>query len=165
MRARIPAWVLPAGLAALALILGRTMLANVLQFQRIRVDADGDGHFGSRRDGHTHQGVDIVAVPGEFVQSPVAGRVVRVTHPYPGDPNYTGIVLQGEGMEVKLFYVFPLRGLAIGAEVERGEPIGLAQDVTVKYGGAPMLPHIHVELRRSVGGDLLNPEHLFAWSA
>lgn len=147
-------------LAASAIIgiayLSRRMLQDLLSVQRIRVDAKGDGHFGTGRAGHTHQGVDLVVTPGSVVTSPITGRVVRITHAYPNDANYLGVVLQGEGLEVKVFYITPELYVAPGVPIGRGDAIGIAQNIAAKY-GPPMIPHIHVEVRRTVGAQLLDP--------
>jgi len=142
-----------------ALLVPMRAVANLLPVQRIRSDPKGDGHFGTSRTGHVHQGVDLVVVPGEVLTSPIAGKVLRVTRPYADDPDYTGVVLFGEGFEVKIFYCHLIAGLHVGDAVERGEPFAIAQDISAKYGGG-MIPHIHVEFR--TGGALLNPANVLS---
>lgn len=137
-------------------LIGRRVFQNILPVQRIRVDPSGDGHFGSGRFGHTHQGVDLLAEPGEPVYSPVSGRFIRTGYPYANDRRWLLLVVQGEGVDVKLMYVSPVVGLHPGDPVVRGQLIGHAQGIADKY-GAPMLHHIHVEARRVVGGHVLNP--------
>lgn len=136
------------------------MLGRVLAGpQIVRIDPSGNGHFGSRRTDHTHQGTDLLVTLGELVFSPVDGRVVRFGFPYAGDPSYRLIELEGDGLLVKLMYVLPLVGLKPGDPVSNGQAVGYAQAVSLKY-GAPMRDHIHVEVRRVVGAELVNPENV-----
>jgi len=71
--------------------------------------------------------------------------VVREARPYDHEDRLSGVLLQGSGpwagYEVKMFY---LRG-SWDLEVEAGEPLGIAQDVGVRY--PEITPHIHLELR------------------
>lgn len=151
-------WIGAAILGALFLSPVRAF-ANILPVQRIRRDPKGSGDFGASRTGHIHQGVDLVVVPGEVLTSPITGKVYRTTRPYANDPDYTGVVLFGEGYEVKFFYCHLMPGVSVGSEVERGEPFAIAQDISAKYGGG-MIPHIHVEVR--TGGALVNPANVLA---
>lgn len=134
----------------------RAMWTRILSTQRIRKDASGDGRFGARRSTHTHQGVDLLVTPGETVRSPIAGRFVREGYPYRNDPRYRMIVVNGEGIEVRIMYAEPLPSLRPGDAIMRGQPIGVAQAVADKY-GPPMLNHLHIEARRIVGAQLLDP--------
>lgn len=143
-------------LAFLLLKQGGRMWARILAEQRIRSDASGDGNFGASRGDRLHVGVDLLAEPGEPVRSPIDGRYIRRGYPYRGDDRYFMAVLHGEGLEVRIMYVEPLASLQPGDPVRRGEIIGKAQNVAAKY-GAPMRPHIHVEARRIVGAEILNP--------
>ena len=137
----------------LFVIAGRIGAGFVLRVQRYRFDALGDGTFGSDRHGHQHDGVDLVADPGTSVYSPLAGYVVRLTYPYPGDERFHGVVLKGlDGLEVKLFYVLP--SVAAGDRVAIGQRVGTAEDVRGKYGDK-MQAHVHVEYRQH--GEVLDP--------
>lgn len=141
------------------LLMGRRTLGKILDRQVMRRDALGNGAFGARRRAHTHQGLDLVARRGEPVYSPVDGTFVRRGKPYANDDRFSLVVLNGEGLEVKLMYVAPKDGLRPGDPVKRGEVIGTAQAVSDKYGD-DMTDHVHVELRRVVGAHLLNPAPL-----
>lgn len=147
-----------------AMATGMKKLSNLVTAQRVRNDALGQGVFGAPRGSHTHQGLDLVVQPGQQVFSPIAGRFVRIAYPYAGDPDYTGVVLSGEGYEVKVFYIRPSAYLKPGTLVARGQTIGTAQDLRVKY-GLGITPHIHVEVRKEVGGALLNPAQLLTLQA
>lgn len=137
------------------LLSGRRMLGKVLDRQVMRRDAHGSGAFGARRRAHTHQGLDLVAKKGAPVYSPVDGTFVRKGRPYANDERFSLIVLNGEGFEVKLMYVEPVT-LSPGDSVKRGQVVGHAQAVSDKHGDG-MLDHVHVELRRTVGAELVNP--------
>ena len=142
-----------------AMLLSKYYFANVLRVQRIRSDAAGDGHFGAGRGMRLHQGLDLQVEPGEDVFSPVDGRFIRRGYPYASDERYHLAVLNGEGYEVKAMYVAPDPSLKPGDRVKRGQYIGKAENVAAKYGGA-MQPHIHVEVRKVVGAQLLDPAKL-----
>lgn len=145
------------GLVAVAsLLMARAKLTALLRpSQRIRKDAAGDGHFGTGRVGHRHQGVDLLVIEGEPVYSPVDGIFDRRAVPYPTAPEWKGLVLRGEGYHVKIFYMVPV-DFSPGQPVKRGQLIGHAQAISEKYGGAPMKDHIHVEVRK-MDGTLLDP--------
>ena len=138
----------------------RAMFTNILSRQRVRMDAKGDGHFGSSRKGHVHQGVDLLVNEGDPVASPIDGRIVRYSSAYQDTAVYRNIVIHGEGIEVKIMYATLAPGLHIGDPVRRGQLVGEAQAVSRKYGGPPMKDHLHVEARKIVGAELLNPEQL-----
>ena len=109
----------------------------------IRSDAKGDGHYGSSRGGRIHEGSDYECEPGQPVYAPISGHIVREARPYANE-EYSGLVIQGENMCVKLFYLSPYRG-NIGKYVEQGDVIGKAQDISMKY-GSPMVPHVHLQI-------------------
>ncbi|HET7792151.1 MAG TPA: hypothetical protein VFL64_02095, partial [Rhizobacter sp.] len=121
----------------------------VVRQQRSRThDKFGSGQYGARRDGgtRTHRGLDVVTTPREAVFSPIDGTVVREARPYPGDRLMRGLVIHGRGewtgYRVKIFYA---EGLVCG-DVQAGQPIALAQDLSLKYPG--ITNHIHLELSR-----------------
>ena len=122
--------------------------------QSIRKDPAGDGHYGSPRskivDGkvvtYKHAGTDSSCTPGQTCWAPHQSVVVRPAYPYKNDKTYLGILLDAGWCLIKLFYLEPFVG--VGVELYRGQPIGIAQDVTLKYPGIGMTPHIHWELSR-----------------
>ena len=132
---------------------------QILNRQVVRNDPAGLGHFGAPRGNRTHQGLDLVAVPGTPVYSPVTGKFVRAGRPYANDNRYQLVVIHGQGKEFKLMYVEPLPTLKPGDTVRYGKQVGTAQDIAAKYGQG-MLNHIHVEVRTIVGADLLDPAPL-----
>lgn len=125
---------------------------------RVRMDPLGDGHFGSSREGHTHQGVDLETTAGAIVRSPVAGVVTRTFYVYQDSQKWTGIeVKTPSGHRVKVMYVVP--GIALQSNVQIGDALGTAQPIHERYGAA-MHDHIHVEVWTPAGKPI-NPEPLF----
>ncbi|MCX7901191.1 MAG: M23 family metallopeptidase [Burkholderiaceae bacterium] len=136
-------------------------LAAIVRPQRIRSDSEGHGAFGARRDGgaRTHAGLDLLVKPGDPIYSPVHGRFIRSGWPY-ANSAMRMIVIQGEGYEIKIMYAKPLPELQPGQRVIRGQRIGTAQAVSTHYQRSAMRDHVHVEVRRVVGADLLDPATL-----
>ena len=130
----------------------------------IRSDPAGDGHFGARRlrtvNGKVvtqkHEGIDRLCKPGQIVRAEIAGKLVRA-YPYVGDFVYTGCRIWGKDFMAKMFYFIPHDNL-INVDVLAGEEIGIAQDISAKYGGG-MLAHIHVGLYKLNPTLLVNPEN------
>lgn len=141
---------------AVLLFLARAKLSALLRpSQRIRMDGAGSGAFGAGRGGHRHKGVDLLVIEGEPIYSPVDGIFDRAAVPYPNDPAWRGLVLKGEGYHIKLFYMVPVP-FTPGQPVKRGQLVGHAQAISEKYGGLPMLDHLHVEIRK-MDGTLIDP--------
>lgn len=144
----------------LSALIMRRRYASPVKPLALRNDAAGLGHFGAPRGSRTHQGIDYLTEPGQSVFSPVTGRFIRTGRPYATDARYSLAVIHGGGLEFKLMYVEPLPGLTPGTPVRAGQKIGTAQNVTAKYGG-PMRNHLHLEVRRIAGAELLDPGTLF----
>lgn len=125
----------------------------------MRNDSAGSGAFGAPRGSRKHRGIDLLCEPGQEVLAPLDGIFQRLAFPYSDTQEYSGILLLSQPYEVKLFYLLPFSNL-VGAWVSAGTPIGTAQDVTERYPGQGMLPHIHVQVTR--GGELIDPQPLFA---
>ena len=111
--------------------------------KRIRNDEKGFGNYGAPRGGRPHKGVDYLCEPGQEIVAPISGKVERIAYPY-ADKSYSGIVIAGPHIKVKLFYLKPF--VHVGDMVKMKEPIGYAEDISQRYGGLPMLPHIHLEI-------------------
>lgn len=105
-------------------------------------DAHGSGGYLSSRGGRVHRGIDFRCDPGQVVVSPIGGRVVRISRPY-AVGEYSGVVIRGNKMTIKLWYLKPYPCI-IGRGVCQGQEIGRAQDLSKKYPG--MIPHIHLEI-------------------
>jgi hypothetical protein len=119
----------------------------------VRSDSEGLGFYGAPRGKHRkHNGTDWLCIPGEDIYCPIdSGKIVRRARPY-SDDKYQGCLIEGSFISVMLFYV-DVWEHAIGEYVGRGEPIGIAQDISEKYGSA-MKPHIHLTIKS------IDPEYL-----
>jgi len=125
-------------------------LARPLAHLEIRKrDRFGEGHFGASRDGgrRRHMGLDLVALPGTPVTSPLDGTVTRLGWPYGNDPSYRYVEVTAEaGLVVRHFYVAPEIGL--GRRVMAGETcLGTVQDLTRRY--PDITNHLHFEMRQA----------------
>lgn len=124
---------------------------GILSKMLVRNDSQGSGDFGATRHGHTHQGVDFLAEPGQNVYSPIEGKITRINDPY-GDGQYKGVTVSNGSQEWKIFYVNPT--VTVGREVRQGEKVAYVQDIQARY-TPDMKNHIHVELR--INGEVKNP--------
>lgn len=128
----------------------------------IRSDLAGSGFFDAPRSkvvknkkvAYGHKGVDFECAPGSDVIMPFdSGRGVRLAWPY-ADRQLGGVyfraVEKGHVLYFKLFYFQPREDI-LQRDFVLGESIGVAQDVTVKYPGSEMKPHIHLEI------DMIDP--------
>lgn len=115
-----------------------------------KADKWGEGEYGVKRGNKIHQGSDYICKPDQDVVAPIEGVVIRKARPYRKGP-YSGLLIQGKHMAIKMFYVKPLRGI-VKSHVYQGDKIGQAQDISLKYPG--MIPHIHVRI------DSVDPEIL-----
>lgn len=116
----------------------------------VRNDGAGIGTYGAPRGNRLHNGVDLVCVPGAAIYSPIDGIIVREAYPYAGDLKWSGCLISGTQMEVKMFYMRLAHHIrkAFPYSVSAGEEIGWAQDITKKYPNEPnMTPHVHLELK------------------
>ena len=159
-------WIIIPGLALGVVLLSayrRSLkpLGPILSRMRLRgQDQHGYGYFGASRSGGSrqHNGIDLVCTPGEAVFSPIAGTVQRYADPY-GDGRYGGILIEGEELSVKMFYLSPV--VPVGTKVRRGQQIGVAQAISRKYPG--ITEHIHLELYQ--GKQLLDPSTFLDYKA
>jgi murein DD-endopeptidase MepM/ murein hydrolase activator NlpD len=138
----------------------KSAIASILPSMKIRVDASGNGNFGSSRGGGTrkHNGVDLLVTKGQQVFAPFSGTITKQAYPYADDRKYTGVHLtRKDGVKLKVFYMLPKTGI-IGKSVNAGDVIGTAQAISEKY-GPPMKDHIHIEVWR--GATLENPKEFF----
>lgn len=121
-----------------------------------RNDPAGHGHFGAKRGGHTHRGVDHVCIVGSDVISCVTGRVTKQGYCYHNgyggysDENHEKYryveVTTDKKFKHRFLYVFP-KTFTIGREIFADISIlGTAQDITKRYPDRGMLPHIHFEI-------------------
>jgi leukocyte cell-derived chemotaxin-2 len=136
--------------------------AEIVHNQESRVkDKYGDGQYGASRDKGTriHKGIDIIVQPEEKIYAPFDGDIVRQAVPYKDDI-YSGIVLKGSGEwlahEIKIFYVDG----ELSGHVIKGQEIGKAQNLTIKYPG--ITNHIHFEVK--VADEQIDPFEIWKYS-
>ena len=101
-----------------------------------------DARFGAKRDGHRHQGQDVVAAEGTPVVAPWAGLVEFVRFQRSGAGWY--IVLDGDDEDRDYVFMHLRKGSIVvtaGQHVSAGQP--LAQ---VGNTGSSSGPHLHFEI-------------------
>jgi hypothetical protein len=113
----------------------------------------GLGYYGAPRGKfRKHNGTDFLCIPGQSVYCPIeSGKVVRRAKPY-SDDQYQGCLIEGKNISIKLFYVDVWEHM-IGTYVKRNDEIGIAQDISAKYGSS-MKPHVHLTIT-SIDPELL----------
>lgn len=109
----------------------------------VRKDPHGQGTFLAKRGKRLHKGLDLIGQPGLEIVSPINGRFDRVYRPYASDLQWRGAFIKGEELWVGMFYLTPYDNL-LGRKLVAGQPIGVMQDISLKYGDG-MKPHIHLE--------------------
>jgi len=117
----------------------------VAREQRIRIDPAGSGLWHAPRGARLHKGLDIEVFPNEEIFSPIAGTFVRVAKPYADDARYGGIIIAGKWCTVRMFYLSVL-SFTSGEFIRKGDNLGFAQDVSLRYPGTKMKPHVHIEI-------------------
>lgn len=149
----------------------KKILGQIFPDQKFRsCDKFGCGYFGASRKRlikgkwkrifGAHKGLDIISTVGQSVQSPIAGKIVKVGQAYGDDTRYKSLHIEGQdgvyiGVKIKLLYLES--ELKVGDVVLRGDIVGKAQDLTAKYEG--ITNHIHLEVY--FGGEIINPRNLF----
>jgi len=114
----------------------------------IRVDSAGDGHYGARRRNskgrvYSHDGIDFLLIRKQVIVAPTTCKMPRIARPYQNDSTYSGAILESDKIRLELFYFEPYPHL-IGRSVDIGQPIGIAQDITLRYPNSGMKPHVHL---------------------
>lgn len=118
----------------------------------IRDDSEGDGRWGSERNGRIHKGSDYKCVKGQEIVAPIDMKIVRRAMPKTGY-DLSGIAWKSANMEGKMFYFEP-DTTEIGSQVHAGQFIGYAQSVSEEYDLPYMIDHIHFQI------DSIDPEIL-----
>lgn len=117
-------------------------------------DSKGSGHFGAPRGSRTHTGIDYAAWPGSYVHAKKPGKVTKLGYAYADDLGWRYVEVTDENSNrVRYFYVKP--SVAMGDSIQKGDIIGLVQDLTLRYRG--ITPHIHVEVK-TPNNEYVNPE-------
>lgn len=123
---------------------------------KIRNDDAGLGHFRAPRGGRFHAGEDYECVPEQEVEAPCDGTFTKIGTVYQDDGRWTYVEISHHGyFRVRLFYVTGRTDL-IGTRVSKGDVIGLAQDITVRYPGQGMKAHVHM-------GVILSPLAVYSY--
>lgn len=124
-----------------------------------------DGRFGAARNGHIHQGQDIVAAAGTPVVAPVAGTVTHTAYQASAAGYY--VVVHGTDTRDYVFMHFQAGSTAVveGQPVAAGQRLGL-----VGATGDADGPHLHFELWPNgwyaPGSQPIDPlPDLLAWAA
>lgn len=128
------------------------------------LDDWGSGEYLAPRGSRLHLGSDyIVMFPKQEIVAPINGIIIREKFPYSNPVKgvlFSGVLIQATNCMITLFYFEPYPELIKG-RVSLGQPIGIAQDIGLKYpeGYYPefrrrMTPHIHLQI------DSINPEIL-----
>jgi len=93
--------------------------------------------------GYEHRGLDLECTPGQVVLSPISGWFVRIALPYGKASPFEGIEIHGPEGKIKMFHFQPDIEL-LGAYLEEGQPIGMAQDISEKHTSCG--PHVHLQI-------------------
>lgn len=122
-------------------------------------DKWGSGEYGAPRGDHTHQGVDIAAVPDARVLAPVAGTCTKHGYPYGDDLSFRYVqITDDRGYDVRLFYVEPL--IDVGQKVGPMLPVGIVQSLQGRYPG--ITNHVHLEVKTPAGEHISWDQYLRA---
>jgi murein DD-endopeptidase MepM/ murein hydrolase activator NlpD len=101
-----------------------------------------DARFGAPRDGHTHQGQDLLAAEGIPVVAPRSGTIEYVEYQAAGAGWY--VVLDGDGEDLDYAFMHLQEGsIAVqkGEHVDQGQRLG-----SVGHTGAAQGDHLHFEV-------------------
>lgn len=132
------------------------MLYNPTGGRAIRKDKAGLGDFRARRGSRLHAGEDYLCQPGQSIFAPMDGILTRSLYVYPRDYMWKGLEIADtftRGLCVRLLYVEVLEH-KIGTRVVKGERVGRAQDISLRYPDQGMKPHVHMDI-------VVDPNHTY----
>jgi peptidoglycan LD-endopeptidase LytH len=109
--------------------------------------------WGAPRDGHTHQGVDMMAASGTPVVAIVSGAITLAD--YGDSAGYWQILSGSDGNQY--WYMHNQQNIVTGGSVSVGQQIATVGDT----GNAAGTPHLHFEYHPG-GGGAVNPYPLVA---
>lgn len=109
--------------------------------------------WGAPRDGHTHQGVDMMAAAGTPVVAIVSGAITLAD--YGDSAGYWQILSGNDGNQY--WYMHNQQNIVTGGSVSAGQQIATVGDT----GNAAGTPHLHFEYHPG-GGSAVNPTPLVA---
>ena len=132
------------------------MILKQVTEMNIRDDSAGEGHFGAPRGTRSHVGEDSLCTPGAGILSPCNGTVTKHGYCYNGDFKYRYVEITEQcGLRHRLFYVLPCWQLLDACTVN--DVVGIAQDISERYPGKGMKPHVHYEIKDQTGA-YVDPE-------
>jgi murein DD-endopeptidase MepM/ murein hydrolase activator NlpD len=117
---------------------------------------DKEARFGAKRNGHIHQGQDLLAPEGTPIVAPRGGRITKVDFQEGGAGYY--VVLDGAGEGDNYVFMHLVEGsirVREGQRVRTGKRLG-----DVGTTGASSAPHLHFEIWRGPwygGGEPIDP--------
>lgn len=119
-------------------------------------DDFGCGHYKASRGDYLHEGQDFEYQPGEYVRAFRAGKVNKLGFPYEGDFHFRYVQISGDGAYMRYMYVQPIVG--VGDYVQKGQAIGVCQDIASKHNTPTktMINHVHFEVL--VDGEAVDPK-------
>ena len=112
-------------------------------------DSQGCGHFGASRGTRKHNGIDLVCIPGDEIQSPVNGRVTKIGWPY-ADKDKRHIryaQVECSDYSFRIFYIKPM--VEVGQLVSTNSVLGFSQELGGLYPG--ITEHCHFEIKDKNG--------------
>ncbi|MBC8183245.1 hypothetical protein H8E88_19240 [candidate division KSB1 bacterium] len=119
----------------------------------IRNDFGGSGHFGAPRGKRKHDGLDFIASynfeadKGQNILMPISdGIIVRTSLPYKDDLKWLGVHIVHPRIELKMWYLKPIKSLIRTGRIALGTVIGRAQNIGAKKGYENVTPHIHLRI-------------------
>lgn len=112
--------------------------------------------FGAQRNGHTHEGQDLLAADGIPVVAPRAGTIVYVGYQASGAGYY--VVLSGDGEDYSYVFMHLQKG---SITVDKGEHVDQGQRLgSVGHTGDAQGSHLHFEIWQGPwynGGKAIDP--------
>jgi murein DD-endopeptidase MepM/ murein hydrolase activator NlpD len=120
----------------------------------IRNDRMGLGHYGARRGGRTHKGIDFSAPPGTIVYAADDGVITKIGYCYGDDLRYRYVqITTHDGLDLRYFYTTLHPLLSIGDQVLKGQALSVCQDISSKHSTAKktMINHYHFEIKNDAG--------------
>lgn len=112
-----------------------------------------------------HSGVDYAMAAGDPVRAGASGEITNIGYAYSSgdtaDHYRTVWVKTDSGHTIRYLYVNPKSGLKVGDKVGRGDSIGTAQDLSIRYpdrsDGSKMTNHVHVQITNPEG-NFISPD-------
>lgn len=126
-------------------------------------DPSGHGNFGAKRGLKKHAGVDLAAVPGVSVFSPIDGIVTKFRQVYSHTTEFKIVEITNDIYRAWLMYCAP-DIIEKNDRVYRGDRLGVVQDISSYWWnksskkGTKMINHLHVQIWKY--GKVTDPEPL-----